>query len=199
MRSLLRRLAAPLRFLRFFLGVLVGYLFQACVMPYFAINDITPNILLATAAVVTVSYGRLRSLWCGCMYGMFMEVMLPAIPFFNLAIYPILIVFSSVFFADKSEKRIEQDRSMGKEKPDIHPYLRIPLCTAVTSILYESVNMLYIYLSNGMLTPGHYSRGITAVLLNIGLSILIMLPMRKLFGFKAPRRPERKPRGRYAV
>ena len=60
------------RFFRFMLVVLLGYLCQVCVMPYFAVNNVTPSLLFAVTAIVTVCYGKLRAFWVGgiiCMAG----------------------------------------------------------------------------------------------------------------------------------
>ena len=65
------------RFFRFMLVVVLGYLCQVCIMPYLAVNSVTPSLLFAVTAIVTVCYGRLRAFWVGGIYGILMEIMLP--------------------------------------------------------------------------------------------------------------------------
>ncbi|MGN0763286.1 MAG: hypothetical protein ACI4MK_07850, partial [Aristaeellaceae bacterium] len=86
---------------KFFLVVLLGYLFQVCVMPYFSVGGVTPSLLFAVIAILTVGYGRLRALWVGGFYGIVMETMLSSLSMLNLLLYPLDAVFCSIFFADK--------------------------------------------------------------------------------------------------
>ena len=91
---------------KFFTVVLLVYLLQACVMPYLKVGGVTPSMLLAVIAIVTVGYGRLRALWVGAIYGILTETMMPSLTLLNLALYPVSAAFMSMFFADKSEKRL---------------------------------------------------------------------------------------------
>ena len=48
---------------KFFLVIALGYLLQVCVMPYVSIGGVTPSLIYAVIAILTVGYGRLRALW----------------------------------------------------------------------------------------------------------------------------------------
>lgn len=171
------------RMFRFLVVVLLGYLLQVCVMPYLRIGSVTPSLLFATIAVVTVAYGKLRAFWIGGVYGLLTETMMPSLPYLNLLMYPVSATFCSVFFADKSEKRLEYERSLSKAGRNLNPYLRTPLCAAANTLIYEVVNILYIYLGGTTLTMSHISKGIADILLTTLLTVLIMVPMRSVLGF----------------
>lgn len=169
---------------KFFTVVLLGYLLQACVMPYLKVGGVTPNLLLAVIAIVTVGYGRLRALWVGAIYGILTETMMPSLTLLNLALYPVSAAFMSMFFADKSEKRLEYERSLGKAGRNVNPYLRTLGCTAMNVLLYEIVNAFYMYLSGADLSMTMLYDSLTNVLATSALTAVIMLPVRRFLGFK---------------
>ena len=177
---------------KFFLVVLLGYLLQACVMPYLKVGGVTPNLLLAVIAIVTVGYGRLRALWVGAIYGILTETMMPTLTLLNLALYPVSAAFMSMFFADKSEKRLEYERSLGKAGRNVNPYLRTLGCAAMNVLLYEIVNVFYMYLSGAELSMTMLYDSLADVLGTTALTAVILLPVRRFLGFRRLRRePER--------
>ena len=177
---------------KFFLVVLLGYLLQACVMPYLKVGGVTPSLLLAVVAIVTVGYGRLRALWVGAIYGILTETMMPTLTLLNLALYPVSAAFMSMFFADKSEKRLEYERSLGKAGRNVNPYLRTLGCAAMNVLLYEIVNVFYMYLSGAELSMTMLYDSLADVLGTTALTAVIMLPVRRFLGFRRLRRePER--------
>lgn len=179
---------------KFFFVVLLGYLLQVCVMPYLRIGDVTPSILFALIAIVTIGYGRLRALWVGCIYGILMETMCPTIRMLNLLLYPLSAGFLSMFFADKSEKRLEYERSLGKAGRNVNPYLRTIGCAAGNILIYEVINLLYIYLGGAVLSGSIIGRALASVFWTTALTTLVMLPVRRFLGFKKlkkDRPPER--------
>lgn len=177
---------------KFFLVVLLGYLLQACVMPYLKVGGVTPSLLLAVVAIVTVGYGRLRALWVGAIYGILTETMMPTLTLLNLALYPVSAAFMSMFFADKSEKRLEYERSLGKAGRNVNPYLRTLGCAAMNVLLYEIVNVFYMYLSGAELSMTMLYDSLADVLGTTALTAAIMLPVRRFLGFRRLRRePER--------
>ena len=177
---------------KFFLVVLLGYLLQACVMPYLKVGGVTPSLLLAVVAIVTVGYGRLRALWVGAIYGILTETMMPSLTLLNLALYPVSAAFMSMFFADKSEKRLEYERSLGKAGRNVNPYLRTLGCAAMNVLLYEIVNVFYMYLSGAELSMTMLYDSLADVLGTTALTAVIMLPVRRFLGFRRLRRePER--------
>ena len=177
---------------KFFLVVLLGYLLQACVMPYLKVGGVTPSLLLAVIAIITVGYGRLRALWVGAIYGILTETMMPSLTLLNLTFYPVSAAFMSMFFADKSEKRLEYERSLGKAGRNVNPYLRTLGCAAMNVLLYEIVNVFYMYLSGAELSMTMLYDSLADVLGTTALTAVIMLPVRRFLGFRRLRRePER--------
>ena len=173
-----------LRQVKLFLVILVGYLAQVSIMPYLQFGGVTPSLLLAVTAIVTVGYGMLRGLWAGMFYGIVMEIMLPTVPMLNLLFYPVSALLCSVFFADKSEARLQYERSTGRKGRNISPLLRTVLCAAMNVTIYEIVNLVFMYLSGADLTAALFQRGLTDVLATTGLTAVIMVPVRKLLGFR---------------
>lgn len=170
--------------LRFFLVILLGYLLQVCVMPYVKINSVTPSLLFAIIAIITVGYGRLRALWVGAVYGILMETMLPTLTLLNLVLYPLSAIFCSIGLADKSEKRLEYERSIGKAGRNLNPYLRTLMCAALNIFLYELVNVIYIYLGGTTLTLSHIAKALADIVLTTLLTGIIVVPVRRFLGFK---------------
>lgn len=170
--------------IKFFFVVLLGYLLQVCVMPYVRFGSVTPSLLFALVGVITIGYGKLRALWVGCIYGILMEIMQPTIPMLNLVLYPLSAAFLSMFFADKSEKRLEYERSIGKAGRNVNSYLRTMGCAASNTLIYEIVNVLYMYLSGAVLTGGNLSKSLLNIFWTTVLTTLIMLPVRRFLGFK---------------
>lgn len=184
MRMLSSILHAFLRQLRLLLVLLLGYLLQVCVMPYFPIRGVTPSLIFAVIAIITVGYGRLRALWAGAFYGIVMETMLPTIQLVNLALYPITALFCSAFFADRSETQLEYERSLGRPGRNWNPYLRTPLCCMLGVFIYEVVNIAYMYLGGNPLTGDILGRAAVNILYSTGLSLVLAWPVRRFLGFR---------------
>ena len=172
------------RQIKLILVILVGYLAQVSVMPYFRVGDITPSLIIAVTAIVTVGYGILHGLWAGMFYGIVMETLLPTVPMLNLLFYPISALLCAVFFADRSEAQLQYARSIGKRGRNISPLLRTVLCAMVNVIIYEIVNLVYMYLSGAVLSAALIQRAMTDVLSTTVLTAVIMIPVRKLLGFR---------------
>lgn len=171
------------RFFCFLLVVALGYLCQVCVMPYLSVGGVTPSLLFAVTAVVTVCYGKLRAFWVGGIYGILMEIMLPSITFLNLLLYPIAAIFSSLPFADKSDKRLEYERSLNKKAQNLNPYLRTVLCAGLNTLIYEVINLVYVNLGGTALAAGHINRALTNLFFTMLLTAVIMYPLRRILGF----------------
>ena len=185
MRKLLSSLwHAFLRQLRLLVVLLLGYLLQVCVMPSYQIADVTPSLIFAVIAIITVGYGKLRALWAGAFYGIIMETMLPTINLFNLAIYPIAALFCSAFFSDRSETQLEYERSLGRPGRNWNPYLRTPLCCMLNVLIYEIVNITYMYLGGNPPTPDVLGRAAVNILYSTGLCMLLVWPVRRFLGFR---------------
>ena len=166
------------------LVILVGYLAHVSIMPYINVSGTSPSLLIATTAIVTVGYGIVHGLWAGMFYGIVMETLLPTVPMLNLLFYPISALLCAVFFADRSEAQLQYARSIGKRGRNISPLLRTVLCAMVNVIIYEIVNLVYMYLSGAVLSAALIQRAITDVLSTTVLTAVIMIPVRKLLGFR---------------
>ena len=161
---------------------LLIYLLQVCAMPYVSIGGVTPSLIIVMIAVMTVGFGRMYAFWTGACYGILLECMSPATLIINLLIYPISALLCSLVFSDKSHQQLELERNQGKSGRNTSPLIRTPLCCAVNSLIYNTVNIAYVYLRGTDLTVGHIGRGLLDILLTTALCVVLMLPMRYLLG-----------------
>ena len=186
------------RLLVYLAVVLVTYLLQVCVMPYLRIGRVAPSLFFAVIAVITICYGRMRAYWTGAIFGILTEATLPTIHYFNLLLYPIVAVFAAVFFSDKNEKRLEEERSRGREGRNGNVYLRTLGDAALCMVLNEAINIVYMYLGGAPVTAAAIGRGLIAIVYTTAITAGIMVPLRRILGFHHPRRQrEAAPRGRY--
>lgn len=177
-------LPAAGRQLKLMLVIFAGYLGHVCIMPYLKIGDMSPSLLIAAIAIVTVGYGMLRGFWTGLFYGIVMETLLPTVNMLNLLFYPICALLGGVFFADRSAAQLQYARSIGKRGRNLSPLLRTVLCAALIVTIYEMVNLVYMYLSGASLTGSLIRRGLADVFGTTLLTAIIMIPVRKLLGFR---------------
>ena len=168
------------RYVSLFLIILFGYLFEVCVIPYFRPFGISPNLLYVVIGIITVAYGKLRAFWAGLIYGLLMEIMLPSVPFLNLAIYPITTLFCSFAFADKPLKTIEYERATNKKTKERPAWIRTVLCSALNTLIFEIVNVTYIYLGGSVLTAAHFLRAFGSVVLTSLLCFVLLFPLRRI-------------------
>ncbi|MBQ3705814.1 MAG: hypothetical protein II888_05095 [Clostridia bacterium] len=165
----------------------LGYLFHVCVMPYFSIGGVTPNLLYAVIGVITVAYGRLQALWAGLIYGLLLEIFLPGTTYVNLAVYPISSLFVSFVFADKSLRQLQMDRTLQRKKRYMPAWLRTILCAMINVLVYETINVMYIYLAGTTLTGLHFRRALQDILLTGLLTAGLQLVVRPMIlGRKVP-------------
>ena len=157
-----------------------GYLCEVCIMPYIRPFGISPNLLFVVIGIVTVAYGKLRAFWVGVVYGLLMEIMLPSITFVNLAMYPVSTLFCSFAFADKPLKTLEYERATNKKKKEMPAWQRTVLCTALNTLVYEVINLTYIYIGGNTLTFIHILKSIGNVLLTSLLCLILLVPLRRL-------------------
>ena len=157
-----------------------GYLAQVCVMPYIRPFGISPNILFVVIGVVTVAYGKLRAFWVGIVFGLLMEIMIPTVPYISIALYPISTLFCSFAFADKPLKTLEYERAVSRQRMELPPWVRTVFCAMLNTLVYETVQITYIYLGGNALTVPHFLRGIADVLLTGVLCFLLQFPVRRL-------------------
>ncbi len=168
------------RYLSLALIIILGYLFEVCVIPYIRPFGISPNLLYVVIGIITVAYGKLRAFWAGLIYGLLMEIMLPSVPFLNLAIYPVTTLFCSFAFADKPLKTIEYQRATNKKSRELPAWLRTVLCTALNTFIFEVVNVTYIYIGGSPLQAGHFLRAFGTVFLTSVLCFILLFPLRRM-------------------
>ena len=165
--------------------IVFGYLFEVCVIPYVKVFNVSPNLLYAVIGIITVAYGKLRAFWTGMIFGLLMQIMIPSVSYLNLALYTLTALFCSFPFADKALKTIEYERATNRFRKELPPWLRTLLCALLNTLIYEVINVAYIYLGDEALTGDHISRAFIDVVLTGLLTLLIMFPVRRLiFGKK---------------
>ena len=168
------------RYLMLAFIIVFGYLLEVCVIPYIHPFGVSPNILFVMIGIVTVAYGKLRALWVGIIYGLLMEIMLPTVPYINIAIYPISTLFCSFAFADKPLKTLEYERATNKKSRELAPWLRTVLCTALNMTIYETVNITYIYIGGSPLTASHFLKAFGSIILTCLLCLILLFPLRRM-------------------
>ncbi|MCR5567401.1 MAG: hypothetical protein K6F61_11155 [Clostridiales bacterium] len=168
------------RYVSLALIIIFGYLFEVSVIPYIRPFGVSPNLLYVVIGIITVACGKLRAFWAGMIYGLLMEIMLPSVTFLNLAIYPITTLFCSFAFADKPLKTIEYERATNRSTKELPAWLRTVLCTALNTLVFEIVNVTYIYLGGSVLQAGHFIRAFAAVVLTSCLCFILLFPLRRI-------------------
>lgn len=168
------------RYIALALILLFGYLCEVCVIPYIRPFGVSPNLLYVIIGVVTVAYGKLRAFWAGLFFGLLMEIMLPSAPYLNLALYPISTLFCSFAFADKPLKTIEYERATNRKRRELPAWLRTVLCTALNMLIFETVNVTYIYLGGSALTVSHFIKAFASIVLTSLLCLALLFPLRRL-------------------
>ena len=181
------------KYLLLLLLTVFGYLFEVCVMPYVKVFGVTPNLLYVIIGIVTVAYGKLRAFWVGLIYGLLMQIMIPSVTYLNLALYPLTTLFCSFAFADKPLKTLEYERVINRERKELPPWVRTVLCAVLNTLIYEVVQVTYIYLGGSSLTFGHIFRGLADVLLTGMLCIILQFPIRLLLFGRRRNQPVLRP------
>ena len=167
---------------KFGLLTLVCYLLQASVASHIAIWDVAPNLALAIIAVVSVAFGRKYTFFMSVAVGYFLEVMLPALEYINLILYPVCALLGALVFSDKSERKLEEERSLGKRGGNLPAHLRTILCALLSIALFEAVHLLFIYLNGIQLDFGHYQRAIISIVYTTALAAVLQFPIRWWLG-----------------
>lgn len=161
---------------------LLCYLAQATMSEYLSIGDVGPNLALAMIAILTVALGRKYTFVISLTVGYLLEIMLPMLDYLNLILYPVAAMLGALAFSDKSERKLEEERTLGKRSSQWNPHLRTPLCAALSVSVYEAVNLLYIYLSGVTLDNGHIRRALIDVIYSTVLAGMLQFPIRWWLG-----------------
>lgn len=160
--------------------IIFGYLLEVCLMPYIRIFGVCPNLLFVIIGIVTVAYGKLRAFWVGLCYGLLMEIMLHSVPYLYLLLYPVTTLFCSFAFADKPLKTLEYERAVSKKSSEIPAWIRTVLCTALNTLVFEIVNVTYIYLGGSILFFSHFFKAFMVIVLTSVLCLILLFPLRRL-------------------
>lgn len=163
--------------------ILLTYLLQVTVPPRIKLWGVPPNIALAIIAVITVALGKRYTFMAATVVGYLYEIMMPSMQYLNTLLYPISCMVAALFFADKSDRKREEER-IRSEKPrkQMNPHLRTPLCACLSTVIYEAVWLVYIYLTGVKLDSGHLTRSAAVVAYTGIMSLVIQFPIRKWLG-----------------
>lgn len=170
------------KLLKFILLTLLAYLLQVTAADYIALWDVAPNIALALVAVVTVALGRKYTFVMSMTIGYCTEIMIPSLDYINLILYPVTAMLAALAFSDKSERKIEEERTRGKLGKQMNPHIRTPLAALLSIILFEGIHLFYIYLSGVALDRGHWSRALIDVGYTTLMAAVLQFPVRWWLG-----------------
>ncbi len=161
---------------------LLTYLLQATVAQTISVWDVAPNIALAIIAVITVCLGRKYTFLMALAVGYLLEIMLGMLDYINLIIYPVCAMIGALAFSDKSERKLEEERTTGKHSVTLNAHLRTPLCAALSVGVFEAVHLFYIYLSGVQPDSGHFIRAAVDIVYSTVISGVLQFPIRLWMG-----------------
>lgn len=161
---------------------LLCFLLQTTVAPHIALKNVAPNIALAILAVISVTKGKKYTFFMSLMVGYLIEISVPALQFLNLVLYPVAAMIGALLFADKSERKLEAERTAGNYNYQMNPHIRIPFCALVSCLIYEAVLLIYIFLNGVAANPGNISRAVMDVIYTTVLATAIQFPIRWYLG-----------------
>lgn len=176
------------KMLKVILLTLLTYLLQATLAQELAISGAAPNLALGLVAVIAVCMGRKYAFLMSLTVGYLLQLMLAPLDYFTLILYPVSAMLGALLFSDKSERKLEEERTLGKRSTQLNPHLRTILCAAVSAAVYEGVHLIYTYLSGISITAGHISRAWIALGYTALLAGLLQFPVRWWLGvYKLPK------------
>ena len=114
--------------------------------------------------------------------GYLLEIMVPMLDYLSLILYPVCCMLGALMFSDKSERKLEEERTMGRRGGQWNPHIRTPLCAGLSTLVFEGVHLIYIYLSGVALDSGHWGRAILNVAYTMAIAGLIQFPIRWWMG-----------------
>jgi len=161
---------------------LLTYLLQATVAQRIAIGGVAPNIALAFIAVVSVCMGRKYTFMMSLAIGYLLEIMLPMLEYINMLTYPVCAMLGALFFSDKSERKLEEERTQGKRGKQLNPHLRTVLCALLSIVVFEGVNLIYTYLSGVQIDALHIGRALIDVTYTTAIAAAFQFPIRWWMG-----------------
>ncbi len=170
------------RGLTFGLLTLLVYLLQATVAKHIALWNVAPNIALAMIAIVTVALGRKYTFFMALTIGYLLEIMLPALDYINLILLPACAMLGALAFSDKSERKLEEERSMGKRGGNLPAHIRTLLCALLSIAIFEIVNLFYIYLNGIVIDGDQLQRATISIVYTTALAGVMQFPVRWWLG-----------------
>lgn len=168
--------------LKFAFLTLMAYLLQACVAQRIAIGGVAPNLAMALVAIVSVALGRKYTFVMSLTVGYLLEIMLPALSYISMIAYPVCCILGAMAFSDKSERKLEEERTLGKNARQLNPHVRTILCALLSISVFEFVNLFYTYLSGVALAALPFGRAITCIAYTTLLAAVMQFPLRWWLG-----------------
>lgn len=168
--------------LKFLLLTALAYLLQATVPFYIQIADVAPNLAIAIISVAAVAMGKKYAFYMSVTVGYLTEIMMGALNYMNMILYPVCCMLGALAFADKSERKLEEERSTGKKTRTLPAHVRTILCCLLSISIFEFVNVFYIYLNGVTIDGGHIGRALIDVVYTTALSGLLQFPIRWWLG-----------------
>jgi len=169
---------------------LLAYLLQATFASHIALWDISPNIALALLSIVTVGLGRKYAFHMSLLIGYWFEIMMPTMDYISLIMYPVCAMLGALAFSDKSERKREEERSMGKSRKTLDARWRGPLCTGLSLLVFEGFNLVYIYLSGVLIGGGQLFRSFINIAYSSAITGVFQFPIRQWLGIRKQNKDE---------
>ena len=168
--------------LKFAILTLMAYLLQVCVGPQIAIGGIAPNLAMALIAIISVAFGRKYTFVMSLAVGYLLEIMLPALSYINMIAYPVCCILGAMAYSDKSERKLEEERTLGKNAAQLNPHIRTILCALLSISLFEFINLFYTYLTGVAMADLQFGRAITDIVYTTVLAAVLQFPVRWWMG-----------------
>jgi len=168
--------------IKFFILTLLAYLLQATVAQRIAIGTIAPNLAIALVAIVAIALGRKYTFVMSLTIGYLLEIMLPALSYISMILYPVCCILGALAFADKSERKLEEERTNGKGAKQLHPHVRTLLCALLSIFLFEFVHLFYTYLTGVAVSDLPFGRSIFGIVYTTALAGILQFPVRWWLG-----------------
>ena len=168
--------------LKFLFLMLLAYLLQATVAQRIAIGGIAPNLAMAIIAVIAIAMGRKYAFIMAMATGYLLEIMLPALNYISMIGYPICCSLGAMTFADKTERKLEEERTLGKNTKQLNPHIRTVLCAMMSVGLFEFVNVFYTYLTGVAFADLPFGRAAACILYSAALAGVLQFPIRWWLG-----------------
>lgn len=161
---------------------LLAYLLQATLAIHISLWDVAPNIALSIVSIITIALGRKYTFLMSLSIGYLLEILLPTMDYLNLILYPVVAMLGALAFSDKSERRLEEERTTGKRTRTLSPHIRTPLCAMLSMLVFESVHLIYIFLNGYDLEAPHFFRTLVSILYSGFIAGILQFPIRWWFG-----------------